>query len=78
MLYFVKYFLPCFLPSFLMFAFARVAFLRFRLINEKSIGGMFDSLNDETTEESDPEEKSRSGNKNGSLEFVEIEMAQRV
>jgi hypothetical protein len=37
-----KYFLPGFLSTFVFFAFARVIFMRLRLINERSVGGQFE------------------------------------
>ena len=84
-LYLGKYFLPCCLASFVYFAFARVIFMRLRLINERSIGGQFDvsvsQLNDsassEEYEDAGPR-GSRSQKKANTAEFVEIEMASRV
>jgi hypothetical protein len=42
LLFLGKYFLPCFLSTFVFFAFARVIFMKMRLINERSIGGQFE------------------------------------
>jgi hypothetical protein len=52
--------------------------MRLRLINDKSIGGQFETLEYESEEYSDSETgpgKAKIGN---SLEFVEIEMVSRV
>jgi hypothetical protein len=43
-LFAVKYYLPCLVSSIILFSFGRVIFMRLNLINEKSIGGIFDSL----------------------------------
>ena len=75
-LYTAKYFLPCFLSSFFFFAFARVIFMRLNLINEKSMGGQFETLEYDSEEEGP--NKAVMGPTGGSLEFVEIEMVSRV
>jgi len=68
------------------FAFARVIFMRMRLINERSIGGQFEQSVTSANESASSEEyddvgprvgKNTKGNV-GSLEFIEIEMASRV
>lgn len=80
-IFIAKFFAPSFLPAFLLFAFGRVVFYRMRLINERAIGGIFETLNEEQDddEETDDEgNKVGSGGKNVSLEFMEIELASRV
>jgi len=62
-----------------MFAFGRAFFMRFRLINEKSMGGQFEVLDYESEEYSDSESGPGKLNNNAnSMEFVEIEMVSRV
>jgi hypothetical protein len=53
--------------------------MRLRLINERSIGGQFETLEYDSEEYSDDSEAGPGKAKNGiSLEFVEIEMVSRV
>ena len=61
-----------------MFAFGRVLFMRFRLINENSMGGQFETLDYESEEYSDSESGPGKANNPHSMEFVEIEMVSRV
>ena len=79
-LYLIKCFLPTFLAPLLLFAFGRVIFLRLGLVNEKSIGGIFDPIDMAIDEDlTDDESSSSQGSgKGGSLEFQEMEGIQRV
>ena len=79
-LYLIKFFLPTFLTPLILFAFGRVIFLRLGLVNEKSIGGIFDPIDMAVDEELTEDESSSShgSGKGGSLEFQEMEAAQRV
>lgn len=71
-----KIFAPCFFSSFFFFGLSTSLFMKIGLINERSIGGMFESLSEDQTE-GDLETRGAAHVKNGSLEFVEIEMASR-
>lgn len=66
----VKHFLPSFLASFVMFAFSRLLFYKLNLVNENSVGRMFE-INEEDGEFTGPNSKHGSN----SLEFMEIEMS---
>jgi hypothetical protein len=52
--------------------------MRFRLINENSMGGQFETLDYESEEYSDSESGPGKANNPHSMEFVEIEMVSRV
>eukprot|EP00347_Sterkiella_histriomuscorum_P014189 403361826 len=69
----VKFFIPTFMSSFLIFAFARLIFYKLKLVNEKAVGRMF-----EINDEEDGEFTSASKHASNSLEFMEIEMSQKV
>jgi len=66
-----KYFLPSFLASFVYFAFGRLTFIKFRLINERAIGGQFDISVSQLNESGSSEEyedygpRGGAGRKNG-------------
>lgn len=86
-LYLIKFFLPTFLAAFLLFAFARVIFMRLKLINDRAIGCQFETPENESEEYGGEENTGYAGSssvgpvavgKNGSLEFVEIEMVSRI
>lgn len=62
-----KYCLPLFLGSFFLFAFARKTFYHLRLVNESAVGREF-------VEDSDSIGTKQGS---GSLEFIEMEMAQQ-
>ena len=72
----IKYFLPCYFSSFFLFAFGRLTFLKLGLINDNSIGGIFEAIEEEGSATDDEQEydMAKGNNKGGSLEFVEIEM----
>lgn len=59
--------------SFLLFAFGRLLFYKLKLVNEKSIGRMF-----EMNEEEDGEVTIGSKQGSNSLEFMEIEMTHKI
>ena len=67
-----KYFLPSFLSSFLLFAFGRLLFFKLKLVNERTVGRMFE-FKDE-----DDGEFTASKQGSNSLEFIEMEMAQKI
>ncbi len=77
-LYLTKFYLPTFLSAFIHFAFARVIFLRLNLINDRAIGGQFETPESENEEYNGDDAGPIGIGKNGSLEFVEIEMVSRV
>jgi hypothetical protein len=52
--------------------------MRMRLINERAMGGQFETLDYESEEYSDSENGPAKANTGNSLEFVEIEMVSRV
>ena len=70
----VKFFMPCFSYAFLMFAFGRVLFYKMNLVNNQSVGKMF-----ELNEDDENNFTSSGTNKlaSNSVEFQEMEMAQR-
>ncbi|CDW77936.1 pap2 superfamily phosphatase [Stylonychia lemnae] len=68
----VKHFIPTFMQSFFLFAFARIIFYKIKLINEMAIGRMFEN------EEVDGDFGSITSKGSNSLEFMEIEMSQKI
>lgn len=71
----VKHFWSKFTSAFLLFALSRPIFTKMSLVNERAIGKMFHYAE----EEDDLQQTSAGYNKkNGSLEFMEIEMGNRM
>ena len=75
-IWFMKYFLPTFAYAFILFAFGRLFFYKLKLVSERSVGRMFQLTDDE--EDGVTAIGSASKHGSNSLEFMEMEMAQKV
>jgi len=65
--------MPVFFASFILFGFGRAIFYKLNLVNQNSIGKMYEFEDDE-----EDVRTQGSGNRNASLEFMEIEMTHKI